>query len=304
MLERLSSSRHCPITSRSCGRHASRLAFPTMQTEAPLRADEAPCEAPGLANQQVTAFFDTLRREQNRYLDAVGSARGVLGPEHAHLAHASAIQLRLTRRMFDAQRSIVTHRAEIDAELAAIRREVGLPDEAFLTGLPDSGVLERGLDSLLDEWWRLDQADRHTALAEGGSVEMAAWPAPVVPVIAPITTPITTQVAGELLPGDLLAALDAADPAHLDALFTSLAEALTADVAPTAAAAPFTFDDLIIRLEPGGEVTSLDALHAPPSSWERVGLPLIEQLSWILTRVLFPISIVTGSLALAMAWVG
>jgi hypothetical protein len=283
-----------------------------MQIEALLRADEAAFSARSAANDQVTAFFDTLRREQNRYLDAVGSARGQLGPEHAHLAAASAIQLRLTRRLFDAQRSIVTHRAEIDAELAAIRREVGLPDEAFVAGLPDGGVLERELDSLLDGWWRLEQTDRRVAVAEGGSVdatvrttatETATAPAPA-PVPAPVVPAQAQRGSSELLPSDLLAALDAADPAHLDLLFTSLAEALTTDAVPSPAVVPYTFDDLIIRLEPTDEPTALEALLAPPSTWERVGPPLIDQLHWMLIRVLLPISLVTGSLALAMAWVG
>jgi hypothetical protein len=275
-----------------------------MQTEAPLRAGDASIAAAAAENDQVTAFFDLLRREQNRYLDAVGNARGLLGPDQVHLAHASAIQLRLTRRMFDAQRSIVTHRAEIDAELAAIRREVGLPDEAFAAGLPDGAELERGFDVLLDDWWRFEQADRRVALDEGAFVAASPWPAPSTPVVRELApAPVLADATG-LLPGDLLAALDAADPAHLDALFTSLAEALTSDVAPTPAARPFTFDDLIIRLEPCDEVTPLAALLAPPGTWERIGVPALEQLQWIITRVLFPISIVTGSLALAMAWVG
>jgi hypothetical protein len=115
---------------------------------------------------------------------------------------------------------------------------------------------------------------------------------------------VVPQHSSGLLPGDLLAALDAADPAHLEVLFSSLAEALTADAPTSSAVVPYTFDDLILRLEPTDEPTALEALLGPPSTWERVGVPLIEQLRWMLTRVLLPISLVTGSLALAMAWVG
>jgi hypothetical protein len=199
----------------------------------------------------------------------------------------------------------VTHRAEIDAELAAIRREVGLPDDTFTAGLPDAVSLERGFDALLDDWWHVEQSDRRLALHEGSAVEPAAWAPPAV-ATAEVPAPAAphAMATSNVLPGDLLAALDAADPAHLDSLFTSLAEALTADVAPSPAAVPFTFDDLIIRLEPSDEPSSLDALLAPPSTWERVGVPALEQLSWTITRVVLPISIVTGSLALAMAWVG
>jgi hypothetical protein len=191
---------------------------------------------------------------------------------------------------------------------------VGLPDDTFVSGLPDAALLERGFDALLDEWWQLEQSDRRLALQEGAAVGVASWappaatPAPVAP-IAPIPPIPPIQVAPlaagpTVLPGDLLAALDAADPAHLDALFSTLAEALTADVAPSPAVVPYTFDDLIIRLEPSDAPTSLEALLGPPSTWERVGVPALDQLHWTLTRVLLPISIVTGSLALAMAWVG
>ena len=160
-----------------------------MQTEAPIRVDDASLDARAAANPQVTAFFETLRREQSRYLDAVGNAHGLLGPEHAHVAQATAIQFRLTRRLFDAQRSIVTHRAEIDAQLAVIRREVGLPDDVFTAGQPDAASLERGFDALLDEWWQLEQNDRRRALHESSAVEPAAWAPPVASpasVIAPL----------------------------------------------------------------------------------------------------------------------
>ena len=90
-----------------------------MSTDTLLRAEE-----------QVVAYFDVLRTAQHRYLDEVGSAAGLLSAEHGHVARAAAIQLRSTRRMFDAQRSIVTHRAEIDAELRAIRAEFELPLDA------------------------------------------------------------------------------------------------------------------------------------------------------------------------------
>lgn len=67
-------------------------------------------------------FFATLRREQARFLDAVGRARSLLGRESGQLAHVTAIQLRLTRQFFDAQTAIMRRRAEVDAEVTAIAR--------------------------------------------------------------------------------------------------------------------------------------------------------------------------------------
>ncbi len=72
---------------------------------------------------QVEHFFDTLRKEQAHFLDTIGRARSLLGHDSGQLAHVSAIQGRLTRQFFDAQRSILARRAEVDAEVAGITRE-------------------------------------------------------------------------------------------------------------------------------------------------------------------------------------
>jgi cell division septum initiation protein DivIVA len=72
---------------------------------------------------EVDAFLDTLRKEQTRFLDAIGQARSLLGGQSGQLAHVTAIQGRLTRQFFDAQRSIVARRAEVDAEVERIVRD-------------------------------------------------------------------------------------------------------------------------------------------------------------------------------------
>lgn len=69
---------------------------------------------------RVDAFFATLCREQARFLQEFGRARSLLGSESGQLAHVTAIQGRLTRHFFDAQRGILLRRADVDAEVAAI----------------------------------------------------------------------------------------------------------------------------------------------------------------------------------------
>lgn len=72
---------------------------------------------------EVHAFLETLKREQASYLHAIAAARGQLGGDHGQLAHVTAIQGRLTRQFFDAQRLIMQRRAEVDAEVARIATE-------------------------------------------------------------------------------------------------------------------------------------------------------------------------------------
>ncbi|MCE9621100.1 MAG: hypothetical protein K8R99_02010 [Actinomycetia bacterium] len=79
--------------------------------------DEGPADA---GDARVDAFFAKLCREQARYLQTFGHARSLLGSESGQLAHVTAIQGRLTRQFFDAQRGIMLRRADVDAEVAAI----------------------------------------------------------------------------------------------------------------------------------------------------------------------------------------
>lgn len=72
------------------------------------------------SDARVDEFFDTLCREQIRFLQAFGHARSLLGSESGQLAHVTAIQGRLTRQFFDAQRGLMRRRADVDAEVAEI----------------------------------------------------------------------------------------------------------------------------------------------------------------------------------------
>jgi len=84
----------------------------------------APANAPGIdLDADVARFFATMKQEQARFLHAFATARGEIGDGHGQLAHISAIQCRLTRQFFDAQRLIMERRAEVDAEVARIAAE-------------------------------------------------------------------------------------------------------------------------------------------------------------------------------------
>lgn len=89
--------------------------------ETPLAAFQGRAASPVTA--EVAAFCDTVRTEHLRFLHAVGDARAHLGQEHSELAKAAAIHGRLTRQFFDAQRSILLRRAEVDAEVDGIAKE-------------------------------------------------------------------------------------------------------------------------------------------------------------------------------------
>lgn len=86
------------------------LALAAASGEVPLQAD-------------VEAFVETLRREHQRFLAAVGDAGARLGKDAAALAGTAALHTRLTRQFLDAQRTILCRHAQTDAEIDCIERE-------------------------------------------------------------------------------------------------------------------------------------------------------------------------------------
>ncbi len=78
-------------------------------------ADLPPQRAP-----QVDAFLTTLRTEQARFLEVVRQAQSQLQRDGGQLGQVAATQLRMTQQFFDAQRSIMSRRADVDAEVALI----------------------------------------------------------------------------------------------------------------------------------------------------------------------------------------
>jgi len=97
-------------------------------------------EPSGENNAAVDSFMDTLRREHERMLQTIGHARSLLGDESGQLAHVAAIQGRLTRQFFDAQRSLLTHRAQADVEVARIGRKARQHVSSVLTAAGVDGA--------------------------------------------------------------------------------------------------------------------------------------------------------------------
>ncbi|MGB8858832.1 MAG: hypothetical protein WCC60_06230, partial [Ilumatobacteraceae bacterium] len=60
------------------------------------------------AEAEVEQFLTTLRHEQARFLETMAHAGALLGSGAGQLGNVMAIQQRLTRQFFDAQRSILT----------------------------------------------------------------------------------------------------------------------------------------------------------------------------------------------------
>ncbi len=89
-----------------------------METTRPHPVEQVHAGRPAAAD----AFLEALRVEQARFLEAIARARSLLGHESGQLANVAAVHGRLTRQFFDAQRTIMSRRAELDAEVAAVGR--------------------------------------------------------------------------------------------------------------------------------------------------------------------------------------
>ncbi|MBI4935306.1 MAG: hypothetical protein HY828_15600 [Actinobacteria bacterium] len=110
-----------------------------METTAPT----ARSGAPSAVSVEVLRYFEVLRSEQSKFLEAVAQARSALGHETGNLSQVSAVQGRLTRQFFDAQRSLLQRRAEIDAEVARIAAETEEHANVVLASAVAHATLDR-----------------------------------------------------------------------------------------------------------------------------------------------------------------
>lgn len=128
-------------------------------------------DLPAGPSAETDAFLKTLRSEQARFLDAIRAAVSLLGRNSGQMAFVAATHSRLTNQFFDAQRLIMTRRAEIDAEvervaattpcgattaIAAADFRAGTVADVMERGAVESSsaVAQQGhLASLLDGWW-------------------------------------------------------------------------------------------------------------------------------------------------------
>lgn len=247
----------------------------------------------------VDVYFETLRREQARFLETIGRARSLLDGGSGHLAEFSASQAVLTRQFLDAQRAILKRRAEILAESSIDAR----PD-------PRTMAAQAQLAALLDDWWRTENKGARSAIDTVGATET------VVPCrgVAPPRQLVNGQVGTGRQPSDVLAALEDVDPAHLLTLLTSLADSLAPppEKIPRPQVAPV--DELVIRLDhPPTGSTSDDTFrefwhertHDNLDRAEPQRLTLVRRAAASLAgRVLVPMTVVTSAVVLLMAWIG
>ena len=162
----------------------------------------------------VRDYLDVLRHEQARFLDAMGEARSLLDGS-CRLARATAIHTQLTRRFFDAQRAILRRRAEHEAALALA---AGSGDyEDYEVCELDEAQPARQLAALLDDWWR---AENHNGRVEIDAVRTHADLHP--PSAEMRYDPPRDLSRPAQLSSDIVAALDAADPADLRSLMVPL----------------------------------------------------------------------------------
>ena len=288
---------------------------------------------PTAPTAEVASFFEALRGAHACFLDTVGRAQSLLEHDAGQLAHIASVQSRLTRSFLDAQRSILMHRAEIDAEVAL----VGLPERAQATEVVAAAreqsfiEAERQLATLLDAWWVAEREEGRAALDDAfarsamhhhiASVEAAGpvdWTAPqtfAAPTLS--ATPRSSAVAPDLALTQTLAGLDSAGAGSLEDLFLSLAEALNE---PAQGAAPISFD------APSADAKPVDL--APPAQllapsvvveneevaraeafqefWQAPQPAVVAKRAstWVITQVVVPMAAVTAAIAIIMAWVG
>ncbi len=209
----------------------------------------------------VETFFDTVRKEQLRFLDAVAQARAQLGATSSQLAQATAIHGRLTRQFFDAQRSIMRRRAEVDVQVARIlsgecdhelgRLDVGSPttgqEIATLTGVLvrtkadaeqlaavldaafepddlDGTAAERELASMLDDWWATENESGRSIVADARArAAVRRHLAALVLVEGVSRADSGAPHAAPLAPGFSQHLLSALDAAEVDDLESTLA---------------------------------------------------------------------------------
>ena len=186
-------------------------------------ADEA--TSAGLA---AATFVECVRQEQLRYLAAVGAAQMRLTGEAPLVAAAAAVHARFTRQLFDAQRTLLQRRGQVDQALrqsaAADRAEAGTVDEAG-----EAALLR--LTTLLDAWWRAE-------VTAGNALLHAACNPVCEPTSAVAESPVpdggpdhgcavgSALTSTPALTEQLLSTLRAAEPAMLTTVLAEMAAAL------------------------------------------------------------------------------
>jgi len=194
---------------------------------------EQPPRRSGTADEATSAvlaaatFVDTVRQEQLRYLAAVGAAQMRLSSEAPLVAAAAAVHVRFTRQLFDAQRTLLQRRGEVDQAL----RQSAATDRSDAVTVDEAGeaALHR-LTALLDAWWREEVAAGNARLHAASTTCEPTGTAGAQPV--PNSVPDHGCAVGSAptslpaLAEQLLTTLRAAEPAELTTVLAEMAAAL------------------------------------------------------------------------------
>lgn len=243
------------------------------------------------------AFLAAVRKEQARFIEALGQAAAMLGRESKQLEHAFAAQQQLTRQFLDAQRSILQLRADTDEELALIGTVPGerAPAEPQRHG-DVVAAQKQQLSAVLDQWWVDERELRRTVIDEARQAVqryLARLAASDAAAGAPLPT-TTTRV---------LAELDGAEAADLHSLLDELIHSLdppASSVAQQQPAVDVDPNDLRFKDVGPGEAfvefwaarESAEPVVAPPRRWR------------FLPQAVYPVAAVVSMLTVAMAWMG
>ncbi|MCU1366779.1 MAG: hypothetical protein JWN39_2418 [Ilumatobacteraceae bacterium] len=215
----------------------------------------------------VDAFLDTLRKEQDRYLAAVRQAASVLRREPGQLGCVAASHGRLTQQFFDAQRLILSRRADVDTEVA----HVGLAAEAHADAMVRAARTKAIASGTIDRVTVVKRVrpaapELNDGVSRSARQEIAALGASVV----------HTTAEAEALAGVINAAFEPEEPDGAAAqrqLAALLDEWWTAENHEGRAA----IDDAHARAAMRRHVASVQAGEIFPEGEERDELAMLEQ---------------------------
>ena len=242
------------------------------------------------------AFMAAVRKEQARFIEALGQAAALLGRESRQLKQSFASQTQLTRQFLDAQRSILQLRAVTDKELAVIGTVPGERPDAELRRDGDIVAAQKAqLAVALDQWW-VDERELRRSVIEEARHAVQRYLARLAAndAAASVALPTTTT--------RVLAELDAA-AADLHSLLDELIHSLDPTPAPSdAPQPPVAVDPNDLHFK---DVGSSEAFGQFWAASESAG-PVVEaRRRWrFVPQAVFPVAAVASLLTVAMAWMG
>lgn len=248
----------------------------------------------------VNAYFETLRREQTRFLEAVERARSLLGSDSGHLAQLTATHGMLTRQFLDGQRLIMKRRAQVDSEVGGIIKEPAgfstVPIGAFERDHPDYTNAQHDLATLLEYWWHSENVRGRAVLdAAQAATRHSGQENKTATAQAALPPPKSDEECIEFAPSVGLA------PS------VPLAPPSVAAANPDVRVAPA--EDLVIRLD---VPTSVISTRGTPEEtfgefWGERRIPRpagTGTTKWLAAHILLPVTVVTSALCLVMTLIG